>query len=95
MIPLVSGVVIIVAVFVPLLSLQGLEGRLFGPVALTITFALLAALTLSLTIVPVMCALLLRGGHAREPWFVRKMHAVYDPFLEWAMKRPLWIGVPP
>lgn len=92
MVPLVSGVIIIVAVFVPLLSLQGLEGRLFGPVALTIAFALIAALVLSLTIVPVMCAFLLRGGHAGEPWLVRKLHAVYDPFLEWAMRRPLWVG---
>ncbi|WP_424810876.1 efflux RND transporter permease subunit [Roseococcus sp. YIM B11640] len=92
MVPLVSGVVIIVAVFVPLLSLQGLEGRLFGPVALTIIFALLAALILALTVVPVMCVFLLRGGHSKEPWLVRKMHAVYDPFLEWAMRRPLFIG---
>ncbi|MCW8085908.1 efflux RND transporter permease subunit [Sabulicella glaciei] len=91
-VPLVSGVVIIVGVFVPLLSLQGLEGRLFSPVALTIAFALLVALTLSLTVVPVMCALLLKGGHAREPWLVRRLHAVYDPFLEWAMRRPLVIG---
>ncbi|WP_207539008.1 efflux RND transporter permease subunit [Sabulicella rubraurantiaca] len=91
-VPLVSGVVIIVGVFVPLLSLQGLEGRLFSPVALTIAFALIVALTLSLTVVPVMCALLLKGGHAREPWLVRRLHAVYDPFLEWAMRRPLVIG---
>lgn len=88
MVPLVSGVIIIVAVFIPLLSLQGLEGRLFGPVALTIAFALIAALTLSLTVVPVMCAFLLKGGHAKEPWLVRKLHGVYDPFLEWAMTRP-------
>jgi len=92
MVPLVSGVIIIVAVFVPLLSLQGLEGRLFGPVALTIAFALIAALTLSLTVVPVMCAFLLRGGHTKEPWLVRKLHAVYDPFLEWAMTRPLRVA---
>ncbi|MDB5413240.1 MAG: CusA/CzcA family heavy metal efflux transporter, partial [Rubritepida sp.] len=92
MVPLVSGVIIIVAVFVPLLSLQGLEGRLFGPVALTIAFALVAALTLSLTVVPVMCAFLLRGGHSREPWLIRKMHAGYDPFLEWAMRRPFWVA---
>ncbi|MFL1461713.1 CusA/CzcA family heavy metal efflux RND transporter [Roseococcus sp. DSY-14] len=91
-VPLVSGVIIIVGVFVPLLSLQGLEGRLFGPVALTIAFALIAALTLSLTVVPVLCATLLRGGHAGEPWLVRKLHRVYDPFLEWALKRPLVIG---
>lgn len=92
MVPLVSGVIIIVAVFIPLLSLQGLEGRLFGPVALTIAFALVAALTLSLTVVPVMCALLLKSGHAREPWLVRRLHAVYDPFLEWAMQRPLRVA---
>ena len=92
MVPLVSGVIIIVAVFVPLLSLQGLEGRLFGPVALTIAFALVAALTLSLTVVPVMCAMFLRGGHAKEPWLVRKLHAGYDPFLEWAMKRPFTVA---
>lgn len=92
MVPLVSGVIIIVAVFVPLLSLQGLEGRLFGPVALTIAFALVAALVLALTVVPVMCAMLLRGGHAGEPWLVRKLHAGYDPFLEGAMKRPFLVG---
>ncbi len=92
MVPLVSGVIIIIAVFVPLLSLQGLEGRLFGPVALTIAFALVAALALALTVVPVMCAFLLRGGHAKEPWLVRKLHAIYDPFLEWAMTRPLRVA---
>ncbi len=92
MVPLVSGVIIIIAVFVPLLSLQGLEGRLFGPVALTIAFALVAALTLALTVVPVMCAFLLKGGHAREPWLVRKLHAAYDPFLEWAMLRPFRVA---
>src|SRR5215213_11064693 len=98
MVPLVSGVVIIVTVFLPLLALQGLEGRLFGPVALTIAFALLAALLLSLTIVPALCALLLRGGgkvdahgHPMDPWLVRRLHAVYDPFLAWAMRNPLWI----
>ncbi len=92
MVPLVSGVIIIVAVFVPLLSLQGLEGRLFGPVAMTIAFALIAALMLALTVVPVMCAFMLQGGHAKEPWLVRKLHAGYDPFLEWALKRPFRIA---
>src|ERR671916_181436 len=53
-VPLVSGVVIIITVFLPLLSLQGLEGRLFGPVALTIAFALCSALLFSITLVPVL-----------------------------------------
>ena len=92
-VPLVSGVVIIVTVFVPLLSLQGLEGRLFGPVALTIIFALCAALLISLTVVPALAASVLKaGGHSREPWLVRRLHAVYDPFLAWAMKNPLKVG---
>lgn len=92
-VPLVSGVVIIVTVFLPLLSLQGLEGRLFAPVALIIAFALCAALLLSLTVVPALAATLLKaGGHAREPWLVRRLHALYDPFLAWAMRNPLKVG---
>ncbi len=92
-VPLISGVVIIVTVFLPLLSLQGLEGRLFGPVALTIIFALAAALLLSLTVVPALAAsLLAAGGHAREPWLVRRLHGLYDPFLRWAMANPLKVG---
>jgi cobalt-zinc-cadmium resistance protein CzcA len=92
-VPLVSGVVIIVTVFLPLLSLQGLEGRLFGPVALTIAFALCSALLLSITIVPAMAATVLKaGGGGGDPWLVRKLHAVYDPFLAWAMVNPLKVG---
>ncbi len=91
-VPLASGVVIIVAVFVPLLSLQGLEGRLFGPVALTIAFALVAALLLALSVVPVLCAFLLQPGAGGEPWLVRRLHALYDPFLEWALRHPLKVG---
>ena len=91
-VPLVSGVLIIIAVFVPLLSLQGLEGRLFAPVALTIAFALVAALVLALTVVPVMCAFLLKAGGGGEPRLVRKMHKVYDPFLEWALRNPFKVA---
>jgi cobalt-zinc-cadmium resistance protein CzcA len=92
-VPLVSGVVIIITVFLPLLSLQGLEGRLFAPVALTITFALCAALLVSLTVVPAMAATLLKvGGHGRDPWLVRLLHKGYDPFLAWAMRNPLKVG---
>jgi cobalt-zinc-cadmium resistance protein CzcA len=92
-VPLISGVVIIVTVFTPLLALQGLEGRLFGPVALTIAFALIAALILSLTVVPALSAYLLKpAADHREPWLVRRLHAVYDPFLAWAMRNPLKVG---
>jgi cobalt-zinc-cadmium resistance protein CzcA len=90
--PLTSGVIIIVTVFLPLLSLEGLEGRLFAPVALTIAFALGSALVLSLTVVPALSATLLRPGHADEPWLVRKIAAIYEPLLEWSLARPLVIG---
>lgn len=88
-VPLVSGVIIIATVFFPLLSLEGLEGRLFGPVALAITFALCTALLLSLTVVPVLAVLLLGTGSGREPWLIRKLHAIYDPLLAGAIRRPL------
>jgi cobalt-zinc-cadmium resistance protein CzcA len=92
-VPLVSGVIIIVTVFIPLLALQGLEGRLFGPVALTIIFALLAALLLSLTVVPALCAYLLRAApNHREPWLVRVLHKGYDPALNWSLNNPLKVG---
>lgn len=88
-VPLVSGVVIIITVFLPLLALQGLEGRLFRPVAMTIAFALGAALILSMTAIPALAAYLLTSGAAQDPWLVRKLHAVYDPLLARAMRNPL------
>jgi cobalt-zinc-cadmium resistance protein CzcA len=90
--PLTSGVVIIVTVFLPLLSLEGLEGRLFAPVALTIAFALGSALILSLTVVPALSASLLRPGAADEPWLVRKIAARYEPLLELSLGRPLVVA---
>ena len=88
-VPLVSGVVIIATMFFPLLSLQGLEGRLFGPVALAIVFAICTALLLSITVVPVLCAMLLKTGNHKEPWLVRQLHKVYDPLVAFALRRPL------
>ncbi|MEI8146325.1 MAG: CusA/CzcA family heavy metal efflux RND transporter, partial [Alphaproteobacteria bacterium] len=86
--PLFTGFLIITIVFAPLLSLQGLEGRLFGPVALTIGFALASALILSLTIVPSLSAYLLRSGQHREPLLMRGLHALYDPFIGAVLSRP-------
>lgn len=92
--PVVSGILIIVIVFLPLLSLQGLEGKMFGPVALTIVFALSASLLLSLTVVPVLASWLLKRGKHHEPWLVRKLNAIYAPLLDWALNhsRTLVIG---
>ncbi len=92
-VPLVSGVAIIIVIFIPLLALQGLEGRLFSPVALTIVVALVAALVLSLTVVPALSAHVLRAGAHSEPWLVRKLHAGYDPLLAYVMRKPIAVVV--
>ncbi|MFN3884751.1 MAG: efflux RND transporter permease subunit, partial [Rhodocyclaceae bacterium] len=85
-VPVVSGILIIVIVFLPLLTLQGLEGRLFIPVALTIVFALSGSLLLSLTVIPVMTSFLLKPTAAHhEPWLPRQALRLYTPVLAWSL----------
>ncbi len=86
-VPVTSGILIIITVFLPLLTLQGLEGKLFVPVALTIVFALAGSLILSLTVIPVLASYLLREVKHHEPWLPRKLLAIYEPLLAWAMRR--------
>lgn len=83
--PVASGIVIIITVFLPLLTLQGLEGKLFSPVAITIIFALAASLIISLSIVPVIASFLIKDHHEEDPWLVRKLSAVYAKSLKHAM----------
>jgi len=84
--PVASGVLIIIIVFVPLLTLQGLEGKLFIPVALAIIFALGASLLLALTVIPVATSLMLKTASHREPWLIRGASRLYAPALDWALK---------
>ena len=93
-VPVTSGILIIIIVFVPLLTLQGLEGKLFGPVALTIVFALSGSLILSLTVIPVLASYLLKKIAHEEPWLPRKLHGLYGPVLDWCLGhvRPVVIG---
>lgn len=83
--PVTSGILIIVIVFLPLLTLQGLEGKLFAPVAITIVFALSGSLLLSLTVVPVLASLLLGKVSHEDPWLPRKLLGLYRPALDWAL----------
>ncbi|MDR2207553.1 MAG: CusA/CzcA family heavy metal efflux RND transporter [Azoarcus sp.] len=87
-VPVASGIAIIVMVFLPLLTLEGLEGKMFAPVALTIVFALGASLLLSLTVIPVLSSFLLKQKAHPPPWLVRKLDAAYVPSLAWALARP-------
>ncbi len=84
-VPVTSGISIIIIVFLPLLTLQGLEGKLFTPVALTIVFALAASLLLSLTVIPVLASFLLQRVAHEEPWLPRKLSALYEPILRWCL----------
>jgi cobalt-zinc-cadmium resistance protein CzcA len=94
-VPVASGIVIICLVFLPLLSLQGLEGKLFAPVALTIIFALSSSLVLSLTLIPVIASLVLKPGVHGEAWLMRKLAPLYSHALSAVLGRPrrLFIAV--
>ena len=83
--PVAAGVAIIIIVFLPLMTLQGLEGKLFIPVALTIVFALAGSLLLSLTFVPMLASYLLKEAGHGEPWLVRNAMAIYVPLLQRAL----------
>ncbi|ATP18466.1 efflux RND transporter permease subunit [Sphingobium yanoikuyae] len=86
-VPVSAGIVIIALVFLPLLSLEGLEGKLFAPVALTIIFALAGSLLIALTLVPVLASLGLKPGHHGEPWIMRKLTLRYRALLDGAFGR--------
>ena len=83
--PVTSGILIIIIVFLPLLTLQGLEGKLFTPVALTIVFALSGSLILSLTAIPVIASFLLKEVSHEEPWLPRQLQRLYQPALLWCL----------
>jgi cobalt-zinc-cadmium resistance protein CzcA len=87
LVPVAAGVAIIIIVFLPLLTLQGLEGKLFIPVALAIVFALAGSLLLSLTIVPMLASVLIKQANHHEPWLVRKAMAIYEPLLKRALEK--------
>ncbi|QQZ29474.1 efflux RND transporter permease subunit [Thiothrix subterranea] len=86
--PVSIGIVIIALVFLPLLTLEGLEGKLFSPVALTIVFALSISLLLALTVIPVLASWLLKQAAHNDPWLLRVSRRVYLPVLDAALKRP-------
>ena len=92
-VPVTSGILIIITVFLPLLTLQDLEGKFFVPVALSIVFALAGSLVLSLTVIPVLASYLLRDIRHEDPWLPRKLLSLYGPLLDWAMRRQRVVGI--
>ncbi len=87
--PSVFGQAIIIVVYLPILALEGVEGKMFHPMALTVIMALLAAFVLSLTLVPALVALAFRGEvHEKENRFLEKVRGWYVPLLEKALALP-------
>ena len=85
--PVVFAVAIIAIVYLPILSLRGIEGKMFVPMALTVIFALLGSLILSLTYVPAMLAVILRGNVSeKESFLIRWAKQIYKPALAFVMK---------
>ncbi|RKV48648.1 CusA/CzcA family heavy metal efflux RND transporter [Helicobacter pylori] len=84
----VSGVVIIIVFFVPILTLQGLEGKMFRPLVQSIVYALLGTLVLSITIIPVVSSLVLKATPHSETFLTRFLNRIYAPLLEFFVHNP-------
>jgi cobalt-zinc-cadmium resistance protein CzcA len=85
--PIAFAILIIIVVFLPLFSLTGLEGKLFKPMAFTITFAMVGSLVLTMTLVPVLAAMILKPKEERDTFLVRRAKRIYLPLLDWALER--------
>jgi cobalt-zinc-cadmium resistance protein CzcA len=83
--PVVFGILIIILVFLPILTLHGMEGKMFKPLAYTIMIALLVSLVLSLTLSPVLCSLVLKRGSEEDTFMLRWAKRGYLPVLRWAL----------
>jgi cobalt-zinc-cadmium resistance protein CzcA len=83
--PVLFGVAIIILVFLPLMTLEGMEGKMFAPLAYTIAIALGISLILSLTLSPVLSSYLLKGGSEEDTWLVRGIRRPYNSMLQWVL----------
>ena len=84
--PIVFAIAIIIIVFLPLFTLQGVEGKMFRPMAFAISFAMVGSLLFSLTVIPVLCAFFLRGGSEADTWGMRVVKRPYLPMLRWSLE---------
>lgn len=83
--PVLFGVGVIILVFLPLMTLQGMEGKMFAPLAYTIAIALFVSLVLSLTLSPVLCSYLLKGGSGEDTKLIQAIKRPYEKMLNWAL----------
>ncbi len=92
--PIAFAILIIIVVFLPLFALEGLEGKLFKPMAFNISFAMAGSLLLTLTLIPVLAAIILKPREERDTWLVRVIKARYLPLLGWSLNhRKTVVGI--
>ncbi|HEY0913301.1 MAG TPA: efflux RND transporter permease subunit, partial [Solimonas sp.] len=85
--PITFAIVIIIVVFLPLFSLEGLEGKMFKPMAFNIAFAMAGSMLLSLTLIPVLASMILKPKPERDTWLVARIKRGYRPLLDTALAR--------
>ena len=83
--PVAFAILIIIVVFLPLFSLTGLEGKMFKPMAYSISFAMIGSFLLTLTLVPVLAVLILKAKEEKDTFIVRKAKQIYLPILNWTL----------
>jgi cobalt-zinc-cadmium resistance protein CzcA len=84
--PVIFGIMIITVVFLPLFTLSGVEGKMFAPLAVTITIALIGSLLVSVLIVPVLSSFILKGGSEGDTKLLAYIKRKFTPLLDWAMQ---------
>jgi len=85
--PSIFGELIIALTFIPILTLEGIEGKMFGPLAITVAIALISSLLLSVFVIPVLCSLFLKPQKEEESYIMRHATRLYLPLLDYAMKQ--------
>lgn len=92
--PILFGILIISVVFLPLMTLHGMEGKMFAPLAYTLVISLLVSVIVTLTLSPVLASLILRGDHPEDTRLTRWMKARYQPVLRWTLdhRAPVLLG---
>ena len=83
--PSIFGELIIAITFIPILSLEGIEGKMFGPLAQTVAIALISSMLLSIFVIPVLCAMFLRPQPEKESFLMRTVQRLYRPLLKYSM----------
>jgi cobalt-zinc-cadmium resistance protein CzcA len=89
--PSIFGELIIALTFVPIMTLQGIEGKMFSPLAVTVSIALLSSLVLSLFVIPAVCLVVLKPAPEKKSFLVQGAKRVYLPVLRWGLKHRLII----